>query len=166
MSRIRRRNPVPLLLCGLLAAEACGNGINPPRPSGSRTVEAACTDRKSGNVTTVHRARMAIDEPSGSLELRAGESPARTVQLAEVVRIQIPSAKTAADGFAKAFIELRAPNYKGPGHVRLRAKAKPVRLVGFTANLERLDVPLETCRELAFKASTSSEAENGGVRGD
>lgn len=158
MYRIRRWHPVPFLLSGLLAVEAYGNGINPPRPSGSTTVEAACTDRRSGNVTTIHRARMAIDEPSGSLELRTGESAARTVQLLEVIRVQMPSARTAADGFAKAFVELRAPAYKGPGYVRLRAKGKPVRLMGFTADLERVDMPLETCREVAFKASAATSA--------
>ena len=163
MSRIRRWYPVPLLLCGLLAAEAYGNGINPPRPSGAKTVEATCTDRKSGNATTIQRARIAIDEPSGSLELRIGKSAARTLQLSQVIRVQIPSARMTSDGFAKASMALLDPSYAGPGFVRLRAGGKPVRLTGFTADLQRFDSPLAACRELALKASTSSEDGRGEV---
>ena len=163
MSKIRHWYPVPLLLCGLLAAEAYGNGINPPRPIGAKTVEATCTDRKSGNATTIQRARIAINEPSGSLELRIGKSAARTLQLSQVIRVQIPSVKMTSDGFAKVSMELLVPSYEGPGFVRLRAKGKPVRLTGFTADLQRFDIPLEACKELALKASTSSEVERGEV---
>lgn len=163
MPGIRRWSPVPLLLCGLLPAVAYGNGINPPRPSGAKTVEAICTDRKSGKATIIQRARITIGEPSGSLELRVGQSPARTLQLSQVIRVQIPAARPTPDGFAKASIELIDPGYKGPGFVRVRAKGKPVRVTGFAADLERIDIPLETCKVLAVEASTSSEPERGEV---
>ena len=166
MFKIRRLYPIPFLLCGLLATEAYGNGINPPRPSGAKTVEAICTDRKSGNATTVQRVRITMDEPSGSIELRVGKSTASTHQLSHVIRVQIPSAGQTLDGFTEASLELSDPSYKGPGFIRVRAKGKPVRLTGFNADLERVDIPLETCKELALKASTSSEVERGEVTKD
>jgi hypothetical protein len=156
-----------ILVCGMLATVAYGNGINPPRPSGTKTVEATCTDRKTGNTITVQRARITIDEPSGSLVLRVGQSPAKTLQLSQVIRLQIASAKPASDGFAKATIELNDPDDKGSGsgsgYVRLKAKGQPVRLTGFTADLERLDKPLGSCKELTIQAVSSSETERSGV---
>lgn len=163
MSKIQRWSAVSILLCGLLATESYGNGINPPRPSGAKIVEATCTDRKTGNTTIIQRARITIDEPSGSLVLRVGQSPARTLQLSQVIRLQIASAKPESDGFAKAIMELIDPGYIGSGYVRLKAKGQPVRLTGFTADLERVDKPLGTCKELTIRASTSSEAERGEV---
>lgn len=163
MFKIRRWHSAPLLLCGLLATTVYGNGINPPRPSGARTVEAICTDRKSGDTTTLQRARIAVDEPTGSLEVRVGASAAKVLQLSQIVRVKIPSPRLASDGFAKASLELLEPSYNGPGFVKLRARGKPVRLTGFTADLDRVEMPLVTCKELALKASQPSEAQRGGV---
>lgn len=171
MFKIRRLYSIPLLLCGLLATEAYGNGINPPRPRGGKTVEAICTDRMSGNATTVQRARITMDEtsgdePSGSIELRVGKSTASTHQLSHVIRVQIPSAGPTLDGFTEASLELSDPSYKGSGFIRVRAKGKPVRLTGFKVNLDRVDIPLETCKELALKAFTSSGVEREEVTAD
>ena len=163
MAKTRLRHPLAPLLCCLLAAEAYGNGINPPRPSGAKTIQATCTDRKSGNVKTIQRARIVLGEPSGSLELRVDRSKARTLQLSQVNRVEIPSAEPTADGLAKVSVDLFDPIYTGPGFIRLRDKGKPVRLVGFTADLERVDIPLEACKELTLKALTLPEAEPGEV---
>lgn len=163
MSKIQYWFAGPMLVCGMLATVSYGNGINPPRPSGTKTVEATCTDRKTGNTTTVQRARITINEPSGSLVLRVGQSPAKTLQLSQVIRLQIASAKPASDGFAKASMELIDPSYKGTGYVRLKAKGQPARLTGFTADLERVDKPLGSCKELTIQTVLSSEAERNGV---
>jgi hypothetical protein len=163
MTKTRLRHPFALLLCCLLAAEVHGNGINPPRPSGTKTIQATCTDRKSGTVKTIQRARIAIGEPSGTLELRVDRSRARTLQLSQVNRVEIPSAKPTPDGLAKVSMDLLDPTYTGPGFIRLREKGKPVRLVGFTVDLERVDIPLEACKELTLKALTLPETEPGEV---
>jgi hypothetical protein len=163
MSKIQYWFAAPILVCGMLATVSYGNGINPPRPSGTKTVEATCTDRKTGNTIAVQRARITIDEPSGSLVLRVGQSPAKTLQLTQVIRLQISSAKPASDGFAKASMELIDPDYKGTGYVRLKAKGQPARLTGFTADLARIDKPLGSCKELTIQTVSSSEAERSGV---
>jgi hypothetical protein len=165
MSKIQYWFAAPILVCGMLATVSYGNGINPPRPSGTKTVEATCTDRKTGNTIAVQRARITIDEPSGSLVLRVGQSPAKTLQLSQVIRLQISSAKPASDGFAKATIELNDPDHKGSGsgYVRLKAKGQPARLTGFTADLERIDKPLGSCKELTIQTVSSTEAERSGV---
>lgn len=150
MFPIRRWLPLPLLMCLLLAREAYGNGINPPRPSGAKAVEVTCIDRRSGVAVIVQRAQITIDEASGLLELRLSDTPARQVQLSQIRQLQILSSKPRADGFAKASIALLDPGYDGPGQVRLRAKSKPVRLTGFAADLERVDRLLGTCKELSF----------------
>jgi hypothetical protein len=161
MSRARHGFPLFLLLGALLAAESYGNGINPPRQSGSKTVVATCTDRATGEATTIQRTRIFIAEPSGSLELRIGKSAASTLQLSKVIRVQIPSAKTMSDGFAKASLELLDPGYEGPGFVRLEVNTTPVRLTGFSADLRRVDVPLATCKELTLQTSESTNAKHG-----
>jgi hypothetical protein len=80
-----------------------------------------------------------------------------------VIRLQISSAKPASDGFTKASMELIDPDYKGTGYVRLKAKGKPARLTGFTADLERIDKPLGSCKKLTIQTVSSSEAERSGV---
>jgi hypothetical protein len=159
MHKVQRWCAIPILLCGLLTTAAHGNGINPPRPSGAKNVQATCIDRATGHTITIERARITIDEPSGSLELRVGQSTARTLQLSQVNRLQIASAKPASDGFAKAAIELNDPEYKGTGFVRLKANGLTVRVTGFTADRERVDIPFGACRVLTIQASTSSDAE-------
>lgn len=163
MSKIQYWFAAPILVCGMLAKVSYGNGINPPRPSGTKTVEATCTDRKTGNTITVQRARITMDEPSGSVVLRVGQSPAKTLQLTQVIRLQISSAKPASDGFAKASMELIDPDYTGTGYVRLKAKGQPARLTGFTADLERIDKPLGSCKELTIQTVSSSDTERSGV---
>jgi hypothetical protein len=164
MLPIRRWLSLSLLVCLLLAREAYGNGINPPRPSGAKVVEATCVDRRSGVAVIVQRAQITIDEASGLLELRLGDTPARLVQLSQIRRLQILSSKARADGFAKASMTLLDPGYDGPGQVRLRAKAKPVRLTGFAADLERVDRVLGTCKELTFTAPAAVPVERSEVQ--
>jgi hypothetical protein len=158
MHRIRSGYVVPLLMCSLLSTAALGNGINPPRPSGSRTIEAQCTDRDSGAITTLQRARLAADEASPMIELRIGNAPATTLQLAQVAGIRMLSARPKPDGFVKATLELREPDYQGPGFVRVRIDGKPVQLTGFNAGLARVTIPLESCKALALAASTPAPA--------
>lgn len=158
MPRIRSGYVVPLLMCCLPSTAALGNGINPPRPSGSRTVEAQCTDRNNGAIITLQRARLTTDEASPMIELRIGDAPASTLQLAQVAGIRMPSARPKPDGFVKATLELREPDYQGPGFVRVRIDGKPVQLTGFNAELARVTIPLENCRLLALAASTPAPA--------
>lgn len=139
-----------LFLPCLLTTKAYANGINPPRPSGARTIEALCTDRKSGETATVQRARMTDDKSTGSLEVRLEKSGAQTLQLSQISRVRIATGKPNSDGFAKASFELLEPSYKGEGFVRLSVNGKPVRLTGFSAALERIDIPLQSCRDLAL----------------
>ncbi|MBS0345866.1 MAG: hypothetical protein JSR69_05335 [Proteobacteria bacterium] len=154
---------IALLLCGLLGEPAFGNGINPPRPSGSQTIEARCTDRDSGETTTLQRARLAADEASPMIELRIGNAAASTLQLAQVAAIRMPSAKAKPDGFAKATLELRNPDYQGPGFVRVRVDGKPVQLTGFTEARARVTIPLESCKALTLSASTAPLEDGRGV---
>jgi hypothetical protein len=164
MLPIRRWLSLVLLICPLLAREAYGNGINPPRPSGAKVVEATCVDRRSGVAVIVQRAQITIDEASELLELRLSDTSARSVQLTQIRLLQILSSKPKADGFAKASMILLDPGYEGPGQVRLRSKAKPVRLTGFAADLERVDRVLASCKELSFTAPTSAPVERSEVR--
>ncbi len=160
MFTFRRSYLILLFLLVLLTTTAHANGINPPRPSGSETIEALCTDRKSGNTTTVQRARMTVDEPTGGLEVRLEKSDAQTLRLSRITRVQLATGKPNSDGFAEASLELLEPSYRGEGFVKLRVNGKPVRLAGFSADLRRVDIPLESCRELVLKTSRPSEAEH------
>ncbi len=136
---------------GLAAAAAEANGINPPRPRESEIVVARCTPRKSGEVIVVQRAKIRVgDSISERLEVRLGKEPVQTVALAQVAGIELASAKTRAEGFAAAKLELREPAYQGAGSVRLKNGKEAVRLVGFDASLERVDMPLANCK--AFEA--------------
>lgn len=161
MTPTRYGYAIPLLLCGLLGSPAFGNGINPPRPSGSQTVEANCTDRGSGAITTLQRVRLAADEASPMIELRIGAAAASMHQLAQVAAIRIPSVKAKPDGFVKATLELREPDYQGPGFVRVRVDGKPVQLTGFGAGLARVTIPLESCKALTLTASTAPPSTEG-----
>ena len=163
MLKNRRWHAMPLLACSLLTSLAHGNGINPPRTSGAKTVEAVCTDRQSGGETTVQRARTVVDAPSGTIELKIDKSTAQFVQLSQLVRLEIPSGKPAPNGFARATLELTEPDYQGPGDVRLRVGKKPVRLTGFTADSTRVDIPLAQCKLLVLTSAPSSGAEPGSV---
>lgn len=162
---VKRPRCYLLLLClpWLLTSKAYSNGINPPRPTGTQTVEASCTDRKSGEVLTVLRARVAADKLAGALEVRLGNASPRDLQLSQIGRVRIASGKSNSGGFAKAFFELREPSYEGEGFVRLTVKGAPVRLTGFSAALERVDIPLQLCRELMLKTSQGEESERGDV---
>lgn len=161
MRRIRHWLPIHLLLLTLLTSRAYGNGINPPEPQGSQTVDAFCSERTSGKTLVVLRARITIEKPSGSLELRIGESQARLLQLSRVIRLEIPSAVPMSDGFTKALLRLSEPDYEGPGLVRIRAGEKQVRVTGFDTDInKKVDIALETCKDFAVKASIAPEGEN------
>lgn len=163
MLKNRRWYPVPLFACSLLAPQAQGNGINPPQTSGAKTVIAVCTDRLSGDQTTVRRARIVAGAPSGSIELKLDKAGAKLVQLSQVVRLDIPSDKPASNGFARATLELTEPAYQGQGAVRLQVGKKPVRLTGFTADFSHVDIPLRQCKLLVLTSSASADPDPGSV---
>jgi hypothetical protein len=147
-----------LLLACLLTTRAYANGINPPQPSGAKTLEALCTDRKNGNVVTVQRAQMTTDKTIGLLEVRLEKSGPHNLQLSQINRVQIATGKPSSDGFAKASFELLNPSYKGGGFIRLRVNGKPVHLTGFSDALEHIEIPLQSCRVLTLKEPRSSES--------
>ncbi|MBI3369950.1 MAG: hypothetical protein HY021_16290 [Burkholderiales bacterium] len=158
MALLRVREITSALLGLLLLDRADANGINPPRPSGGSTTEAACTQRANGKTVRVQRARIAVTEAKGSLELRiASEARPATLQLSQLARLRLASAKAGKDGFAAAELSLREPAYEGPGFVRLVVEGKPVRLTGFGADLARVEMPLANCKELVFQAPAPPE---------
>ena len=152
-----------LLGWGALLGDARGNGINPPRPTGSAVVEAQCTDRTSGETAIVQRARATADNTDGGLRIATGSAAAQTVQLSRIGRIAFEAAKPRPDGFAGATLGILDPPYEGLGFVQVRIDGKPVRLTGFGAGLERVDVALESCRELALKTPVAGEARSEGA---
>ena len=156
MFRIRLSYLVFLLLFCVATTSAYANGINPPRPFGSKVVTASCTDRKSGVSTIVQRAQIIIDEPSGGLEVRLEKSGQEIIQLSEITQLNIVTGKPGTDGFAEASLERLEPNDKDNGFVRLRASGKPVRLTGFSIDLKRVSVPLESCITVVLNTSQPS----------
>jgi hypothetical protein len=159
MLTFRRAYFLGLFVPGLLATTANANGINPPRPNGAKTVEATCTDRTTGNNSTVQRARVTVKNPTGSLEVRIEKSAPQIFQLSQIGRIQIATGTPNADGFAKASFELIGSRDKHDGYVRLSARGQVVRLTGFSAVGGRVDIPLANCSEVTLRALASSDAE-------
>jgi hypothetical protein len=151
-------------LASLLAPAAHGNGINPPRPTGAQTVEAQCTDRQTGETRLVQRARITVDKPDGALELRLRQGKPQRLQLAQIERVSIKAGKPGVDGFGKATLVLLEPAFKGEGFVRLNVGGKPVRLTGFTLAQDRVDVPLQRCKELVLKPSTVAAPASGAAK--
>src|SRR5262245_31606547 len=157
MSRLRW---IGLLLPITFSVIALANGVNPPRTTGSQIVAATCTDRKSGESTTVQRARIDNGKPSASIEVRLGEAEQQTLQLSDVRRIEIVDTTPDADGFVHAVLEIDKPTYRGNGFVRVRADGKPVRLTGFpNGGTPKIVIALESCRNLAIAAPEPAAAE-------
>jgi hypothetical protein len=151
-------------VAGLLASAAQGNGINPPRPSGAQAVEAQCTDRQTGEIRTVQRARITVDKPVGTIEVRLRQGKPQWLQLAQVERLAIKAGRPGADGFGKATLKLRQPAFDGEGFVQLSVDGKPVRLTGFSPAQERVDLPLQRCKELVLKPSAAAASEPDAVK--
>jgi hypothetical protein len=164
MLNTRRRYVSAILIIGSLAAAAYGNGINPPRPKGAKTVEATCRNRNTGMRTTVERARITIAKPEGSLEVKLGKSR-RSFQLSQFETIKIETGEPNSDGFGKASFNLYKITETQDGYVRLISKGKPALLTGFSTSKEPLSLPLANCSEVTFRPSsqTSEGARGGGV---
>jgi hypothetical protein len=169
MTKSRRMNRLaPGLACvaGLLATAAQGNGINPPRPGGSQAVEAQCADRQTGEIRIVQRARITVDKPVGTLDVRLRMGKPQQLQLAQIERLAIKAGKPGTDGFGKATLALRQPAFNGEGFVQLSVDGKPVRLTGFSPAQERVDLPLQRCKELVLKpAAAAAASQPGAVKG-
>ena len=161
MSKLRLFQALALMSC-LFAASAGANGINPPRPVGSETVMASCTDRTSSKVTILQRVRIAYGDASAPLEVRLGKTPPQAVQLSKVRRIQFHAGKPKPDGFAKAMIEIEEPPSVGEGAVKVRANKRPVRISGFSPASEHVEIALENCKELEF-TKAKSKPQMGGM---
>lgn len=152
------RYGIPPLIFALLSFPANGNGINPPRPSGSATVALSCIDRSSGDSTTVLRAKIITgDEATAWLDVRIGKSAPQRLQLSQIIQIQMPSGKTVANGFTKATLEIRDPDYTGAGSVQIKIKGKPVRISGFSPTLERVELPLNSCKKITQSTQQAPE---------
>ena len=160
MSKLRRYHALALTSC-LFAVSAGANGINPPRPVDSETVTASCTDRTSSKVTVLQRVRIADGDASGSLEVRLGKATPQAVQLSQFRRIQFHAGKPRPDGFAKAMIEIDEPPSTGEAAVKVRAKKGPVRISGFISASERVEIALESCKELEFTKAVSKPQRGG-----
>lgn len=148
----------------LISLHANGNGINPPRPSGTETIALSCVDRGTGDSITVLRAKIIGEtELSSWLEARLGKAAPQRLQLSQITRIQLPSGKPLANGFSKAELEIREPNYSGTGMVRSRIKGKSVRITGFSSDLERIELPLESCKDITQSSQQMSETNHHNV---
>lgn len=153
-----QRYGITTLLLILLSLPANGNGINPPRPSGSATIALSCIDRSSGDSTTVLRAKIITgDEPAGWLDVRIGKSAPQRLQLSQIIQIQMPSGKAIANGFTKATLEIHDPDYTGAGWVHVKNKGKPIRISGFTPTRERIELPLDSCKKITQSTQQASE---------
>ncbi len=143
-----------VLLCCVVTNRADANGINPPRPAQPVEVEASCTEKKSGAITVLKKARLLSDESGGSLEVmldaKPRGAPAQRVELGQINKIVFAGKKPTKDGFVKAMLDLIEPNFSGEGLVRIRQDKTSIILSGFRDTTERVELPIERCRKLVF----------------
>jgi hypothetical protein len=158
MKKISLCHALALVSC-FFVASADANGINPPRTVGSETVIARCIDRATGGITTLQRARITEGDSGRPLEVQVGKEAPRMIQLSQLLRLQFDGGKPRPDGFARATLELAEPAFVGEAVVKVRSGKKRVLISGFNAASERVQIPLERCKELEFKQAPSSESE-------
>ena len=135
-------------ICGSLAL---ANGINPPRPRGSRTIAATCTKPQPGEKVTIQRARVTRVANSGALDLKVGGIET-SIQIGLISRVEISNGTPNADGFADAVIEMADSGEKRRAVVKVLSKGAEVRLTGVDAAKEPIEIPLKECREISFRA--------------
>lgn len=137
----------------LFVSPAHPNGRTSPRPSDMVLVTAICEDRSDESRHKILRARIiSTDGSTLTLNIRVG-AVSEQLAIPQIKILELPDDKIDSDGFMRGVIIRYVDNREvkiDTAIVQVTSDKFPIFINGFTADGEKISVPLDQCKRVSF----------------
>jgi hypothetical protein len=137
----------------LFVSPAYPNGRTSPRPADMVLVTAICEGRSDESRHKILRARIiSTDGPTTTLNIRVGTA-SEQLPIPQIKILELPDDNIDSEGFMRGVIIRYVDNREvkiDTAIVQVTSDEFPIFIVGFTANGEKISVPLNQCKRVSF----------------